>query len=103
MLEGIAAGVPLLCWPLYAEQRLNKVFMVEEMKIAVEMEGYEEFVKAEEVEAKVRLVMDTDQGKMLRERLAVVKEKASEAIHEGGSSEAAFAKFLRDMEVEKMP
>ncbi|CAD6247245.1 unnamed protein product [Miscanthus lutarioriparius] len=102
-LEAIMSGLPMICWPLYAEQRMNKVFMVEEMKIAVEMEGYEEFVKAEEVEAKVRLVMDTDQGKMLRVRLAVVKEKASEAIHEGGSSEAAFAKFLRDMEVEKMP
>jgi hypothetical protein len=64
------------------------------------VEGYEEFVKAVEVEAKVRLVMDTDQGKMLRERLAIVKEKALEVIHEGGSSEVAFAKFLRNMEVE---
>jgi hypothetical protein len=102
-LEAIMSGLPMICWPLFAEQRMNKVFMVEEMKIAVEMEGYEEFVKAEEVEAKVRLVMDTDQGKKLRERLAIVKEKGLEAIHEGGSSEAAFAKFLRDMEVEKMP
>jgi hypothetical protein len=36
----------------------------------------------------------------MRERLAIAKEKAFEAIHEGGSSEVAFAKFLRDMEVE---
>jgi len=32
-LEGIMAGLPLLCWPLYAEQGMNKVFIVEEMKI----------------------------------------------------------------------
>jgi hypothetical protein len=99
-LEAIMSGLPMICWPMYAKQRMNKLFMVEEMKIAVDVEGYEEFVKAVEVEAKVRLVMDTDQGKMLRERLAIVKEKALEVIHEGGSSEVAFAKFLRNMEVE---
>ncbi|TKW09572.1 hypothetical protein SEVIR_6G111600v4 [Setaria viridis] len=96
-LEAMMAGLPMICWPLYAEQSMNKVFLVEEMKIAVEMEGYEEFVKAEEVEAKVRLVMDTEEGKMPRERLAVTKDGALEAIKEGGSSEVAFAKFLRDL------
>ncbi|XP_062180199.1 anthocyanidin 5,3-O-glucosyltransferase-like [Phragmites australis] len=97
-LEAIMSGLPMICWPLYAEQGLNKVFMVEEMKIAVALEGYEEFVKAEEVDAKVRLVMETEEGKMLRERLAVAREKALEAIKEGGSSEVAFAEFLRDLE-----
>ena len=96
-LEAITAGLPMICWPLYAEQSMNKVFLVEEMKIAVEMEGYGELVKAEEVEAKVRLVMDTEEGKVLRERLAVTKEKALEAIKECGSSEEAFAKFIRDL------
>ncbi|WVZ83136.1 hypothetical protein U9M48_030310 [Paspalum notatum var. saurae] len=90
-LEAIMSGLPMICWPLYAEQSMNKVFMVEEMKIAVEMEGYDEFIKAEEVQAKVRLVMDTEEGRMLRERLVVAKEKALEAIKQGGSSEAAFA------------
>jgi hypothetical protein len=27
-LEGVTAGLPLLCWPLYAEQQLNKVHIV---------------------------------------------------------------------------
>ena len=47
------SGVPMICWPLYAEQRLNKVHVVEEMKVGVVMEGYdEELVTADEVEAK---------------------------------------------------
>ncbi|XP_039817572.1 anthocyanidin 5,3-O-glucosyltransferase-like [Panicum virgatum] len=75
-LEAITAGLPMICWPLYAEQSMNKVFLVEEMKIAVEMEGYGELVKAEEVKAKVRLVMDAEEGKTLRERLVVTKEMA---------------------------
>jgi hypothetical protein len=99
-LEAIMSGLPMICWPLYAEQGLNKVFMVEEMKIGVEMGGYEEFVKAEEVEveAKVRLVMETEEGKVLRERLVVATEKALEATKEGGSSVVAFEEFMRDME-----
>jgi hypothetical protein len=99
-LEAIMSGLPMLCWPLYAEQGLNKVFMVGEMKIRVEMVGlgYDEFVKAEEMDGKVRLVMETEEGKVLRERLALARRKALEAIEEGGSSEVAFAEFMRDLE-----
>uniref|UniRef100_A0A0E0FSS2 Glycosyltransferase n=1 Tax=Oryza nivara TaxID=4536 RepID=A0A0E0FSS2_ORYNI len=97
-LEGITAGLPLLCWPLYAEQRLNKVFVVEEMKLGVEMRGYdEEVVVAEEVEAKVRWVMESEGGQALRQRAAAVKDAAAQAIKEGGSSHAAFFKFLEDL------
>ncbi|CAL4931784.1 unnamed protein product [Urochloa decumbens] len=98
VLEAIMAGLPMICWPLYGEQGMNKVFMLEEMKIAVELQGYEELVKAEEVEAKVKMVMETEEGKILRERLALVREKALEATKEGGSSEMAFDEFLKDLE-----
>ncbi|CAO2175299.1 unnamed protein product [Urochloa humidicola] len=56
-LEGVVAGVPMLCWPLYAERMMNKVFMVGDggMGVGVEVEGYASgFVAAAEVEAKVR-------------------------------------------------
>ncbi|CAD6251151.1 unnamed protein product [Miscanthus lutarioriparius] len=58
MLEGVMAGVPMLCWQLYAEQKMNKVFMTQDMGVGVEMEGYQTgFVKAEVVEGKVGLVI----------------------------------------------
>ncbi|KAL6620570.1 hypothetical protein ACP70R_035709 [Stipagrostis hirtigluma subsp. patula] len=41
VLEAIMAGVPMLCWPMYAEQRMNKVFIVEEARIGVEMIGWQ--------------------------------------------------------------
>ncbi|XP_062206779.1 anthocyanidin 5,3-O-glucosyltransferase-like [Phragmites australis] len=97
-LEGVTVGVPLLCWPQYAEQRLNKVLIVEEMKVGVVMQGYdEELVSAEEVEAKVRLVMESEEGKRLRERLAVAREKAADALMDGGPSRLAFDQFLKDL------
>jgi UDP:flavonoid glycosyltransferase YjiC (YdhE family) len=98
ILEGITAGVPLLCWPLYAEQRLNKVFMVEDARVGVEMAGYDgEAVTAEEVEAKVRWVMHSEDGRALRGRAMAAKEKALEALQQGGTSHNALLELLSDL------
>jgi UDP:flavonoid glycosyltransferase YjiC (YdhE family) len=70
VLEGITAGVPMLCWPLYSEQKMNKVLMVEEMSVGVEMIGWQQgLVKAGEVEAKVRLIMESEEGRELMARV----------------------------------
>ncbi|KAF8751371.1 hypothetical protein HU200_012042 [Digitaria exilis] len=99
-LEAVTAGVPMVCWPMYAEQRLNKVFVAEGMKLGAVMEGYDgDMVKAEEVEAKVRLVMESEQGKELRERTAAAKDMAAAAMEIGGSSTAAFIDFVNSLEI----
>ncbi|KAM0858036.1 hypothetical protein ACQ4PT_048087 [Festuca glaucescens] len=96
-LEAIVSGLPMVCWPLYAEQRQNKVFVVEEMGAGVEMAGYDgDVVAAAEVEAKVRWVMETEGGRALRERAMAAKEKAWQALSDGGASQAAFADFLKN-------
>ncbi|XP_025800778.1 anthocyanidin 5,3-O-glucosyltransferase-like [Panicum hallii] len=96
-LEGITAGVPMLCWPMYAEQKMNKVVMVEEAGVGVEMAGWERgLVTAEEVEAKVRLVMESKEGEQLRARVAAHGDAAAAACKAGGSSRAAFGQFLSD-------
>ncbi|WVZ99297.1 hypothetical protein U9M48_044621 [Paspalum notatum var. saurae] len=61
----------------------------------------EEVVTAEEVEKKVRLVMESEEGEKLRERLAFAKEKAAEARADGGSSRVAFEDFLKDLKLAK--
>ncbi|CAL5065145.1 unnamed protein product [Urochloa decumbens] len=100
VLEALAAGVPMLCCPLYSEQMLNKVLMVgEEIGVAWEMEGYAAgFVTAEEVERKVRMVMESEEGRELRARVAARKGEAEAALREGGSSWVAFERFLADAE-----
>ncbi|KAH7840006.1 hypothetical protein Vadar_011276 [Vaccinium darrowii] len=40
--EVVRGGVPMLAWPLFAEQRLNGVVMVEEMKLALVLDGSED-------------------------------------------------------------
>ncbi|XP_062230981.1 UDP-glycosyltransferase 88B1-like [Phragmites australis] len=104
VLEGVTAGVPMLCWPLYAEQKMNKVFMVEEAGIGVEMVGWQEgLVEAEEVEAKVRLVMESADGERLRARVKAHSEAAAVAWKDGGSSRSAFGRFLSDADEHMTP
>ncbi|KAG8057171.1 hypothetical protein GUJ93_ZPchr0002g26145 [Zizania palustris] len=99
VLEGITAGVPMLCWPMYAEQRINSVLVVEDMGVGVEMEGWlEGLVTADEVEAKVRLVMESEHGRKLGERVEAYKHGAAMAWKDGGSSRAAFALLLSEMD-----
>jgi hypothetical protein len=89
----------MLCWPLYAEQLMNKVFITEDVGVGVEMEGYRVgFVRAEEVEKKVRLVMESEEGRVIRARAAARKNEAVAALEDGGSSRASFARFLLDVE-----
>jgi hypothetical protein len=91
VLEAVMAGVPMLAWPLYAEQRLNRVFLVEELKLAVAVEGYDSdtgVVPAEEVAAKVRWLMESDGGRVLREQTLAAMRQAEDALREGGESVA---------------
>ncbi|PAN21628.1 hypothetical protein PAHAL_3G481000 [Panicum hallii] len=98
-LEGVAAGLPLLCWPLYAEQKMNRVRIVEDMRLGVGITAADDgAVSAEEVETKVRWVMgDSDGARALRQRAAAARDKAAEAIAEGGPSDVAFVEFLKDL------
>ncbi|XP_044949434.1 anthocyanidin 5,3-O-glucosyltransferase-like [Hordeum vulgare subsp. vulgare] len=92
VLEAVAAGVPMLAWPLYAEQRMNRVFLVDEMRLAVPMEGYDkEMVESSEVAAKVRWLIESDGGRELRQRTRAAMGRAEEALGNGGESSAALA------------
>ncbi|KAJ4806368.1 Glycosyltransferase [Rhynchospora pubera] len=100
ILEAVTAGKPMVCWPLYAEQRLNKAVLVDhETRLGVSVEGYDhEMVDAEEVESKIRWLMEGEGSKFLKERIEAMKDKASESLTETGSSSQAFVQFLIDLE-----
>ncbi|KAG5227459.1 UDP-glycosyltransferase 88A [Salix suchowensis] len=101
-LEAVCAGVPMVAWPLYAEQRLNRVVLVEEMKLALSMDESEDgFVSADEVEKKVRGIMESTEGKMIRERASAMKNEAKAALSDGGSSHVALSKLLESWKHEK--
>nr|XP_023875932.1 UDP-glycosyltransferase 88A1-like [Quercus suber] len=95
VLEAVCAGVPMVAWPLYAEQRFNRVVLVEDVKIALSMEESEDgFVSATEVEKRVRELMDSESGNLIRERTVAMKDGAKAALSEGGSSHVALTKLV---------
>ncbi|KAL8050832.1 hypothetical protein ABFX02_06G105200 [Erythranthe guttata] len=100
LLEAVSFGVPMIGWPLYAEQRMNRVFMVEEMKVALPLEEAEDgLVTAAELEKRVRELMDSDTGREVRRRVTEMKHSAAAAaaVAKGGSTVAAMEKFMESV------
>lgn len=94
VLEAVSAGVPMVAWPLYAEQRFNRVVMVKDMKIALWMREEEGgLVQAEEVEERVKELMESERGELIRKRVGIAKDEAEAALREEGSSLAALAEL----------
>jgi hypothetical protein len=80
----------MACWPLDAEQWMNKVYIVEEMKVGIEVRGYRRpgvLVTADNVDATVRSIMDmeSEERRTVVNRALAVKESAAAAWKEGGS------------------
>ncbi|QCD94720.1 hydroquinone glucosyltransferase [Vigna unguiculata] len=90
VLEAVCEGVPMVAWPLYAEQKLNRVLMVEEMKVALALkEEKDGLVSGSELGERVRELMESDTGKEIRQRVFKMKLSAAEALVEGGTSRVA--------------
>ncbi|KAK6155635.1 hypothetical protein DH2020_009883 [Rehmannia glutinosa] len=95
ILEAVSFGVPMIGWPIYAEQRMNRVFMVEEMKVALPLEeAADGFVAAAELEKRVRELMESKTGRAVSRRVAEMKKAAESAVREDGSSLVALGKFI---------
>jgi len=93
VLEGVVAGVPMVAWPLNAEQHVNREVMVGEMKVAVAVKEREEdgLVSGEEVEKRVREVME---NKEIRDTSMKLKHMALAAVSDFGSSTTSLANLL---------
>ncbi|KAK7270916.1 hypothetical protein RJT34_26433 [Clitoria ternatea] len=96
VLEAVREGVPMVTWPLYGEQKLNRVILVQEMKVALELkESKDGFVSATELGERVKELMDSEKGKEIRQIIFKMKIGATEAREKGGSSSAAFQRLVQ--------
>lgn len=103
-LEAISMGVPLICWPLFADQHLNAKLIVEEVKVGIEVVRREEdeMVTRDEIEKCVGTLMGDDhsgddQVKSLKENCKKLKELAKKTVSEDGSSYKNFDMFVEDI------
>ncbi|KAG2666359.1 hypothetical protein I3760_15G055200 [Carya illinoinensis] len=98
MLEAVCAGVPMVTWPLSANQLFNEKLVVQVLKIGervrkeIAVPAREEgkfgvLVKREEVRATIEKIMtEGKEREDIRERTRKLAEMAKEATEKGGSS-----------------
>ncbi|XP_043713292.1 anthocyanidin 3-O-glucosyltransferase 5-like [Telopea speciosissima] len=86
-LESMMNGVPMITWPLYAEQRMNAAMLAEDVGVGLRTKELptKKVVGMEEIEKLVRFVMGKE-GEGMRKRIKEVKESGLRAVGEGGSS-----------------
>ncbi|XP_026391207.1 7-deoxyloganetin glucosyltransferase-like isoform X2 [Papaver somniferum] len=83
-LESICGGVPMICWPFFAEQQTNCRYSCGHWGIGMEIDNN---VKRYEVEKLVRELMDGDKGKEMKIKVMEWKKKAEESTSVGRSSD----------------
>lgn len=93
-LESIVCGVPMICWPYFADQMINSRFVSEIWKIGLDMKDTCDRVIIEKM---VRELMDVRKDEFLKnaEHMANLARKA---VSEGGSSYEsldALVEFMR--------
>ncbi|KAI4305816.1 hypothetical protein L6164_029159 [Bauhinia variegata] len=93
-IESIAAGVPMICWPFFAEQPTNCRYACANWGIGMEVNHD---VKREEIEALVNEAIKGEKGKKMRQKGLEWKEKAMKATDIGGSSYNDFNRFLEEV------
>ncbi|KAF5952856.1 hypothetical protein HYC85_010800 [Camellia sinensis] len=86
-LESIVHGVPLIAWPLYAEQKMNAVMLTEGLNVALRPKREETgLVRQEEIAKVVKSLMEGEEGKKVRQRTEGLKDAAANVLSKDGAS-----------------
>jgi UDP:flavonoid glycosyltransferase YjiC (YdhE family) len=91
-LESVSAGVPIICWPFFAEQQTNTRYACTIWETGVEVNHD---VKRDEIEALVKEMMEGDKGKTMRQKAKEWKKKAMEATDIEGPSYKNFERLIK--------
>ncbi|KAL5224160.1 hypothetical protein ABZP36_010799 [Zizania latifolia] len=106
-LESLAAGKPVLAWPLIAEQQLNAKHVVDIVGAGVRVDfnktggaATAAVVGRAEVEEKVRILMDAggEAGQKMRERAAWARQAMKSTVSDGGTSLAALQELVQALQ-----
>lgn len=106
---GISTGLPMVTWPLFAEQFCNEKLVVQVLKIGVSLGvkvpvkwGDEEnvgvLVKKDDVKKALDKLMDEgEEGQVRRTKAKELGELAKKAFGEGGSSYVNLTSLIEDI------
>ncbi|EES10040.1 hydroquinone glucosyltransferase [Sorghum bicolor] len=93
VLESLVYGVPMVAWPLFAEQRQNAVMLSDGVGAALRVP--ESSKGREEIAATVREVMQGEgKGAAVRAKVAELQKAAAEGLRDGGAAATALAEVV---------
>ncbi|GMN71451.1 hypothetical protein TIFTF001_051836 [Ficus carica] len=96
VLEAAVAGVRILAWPMEADQHVNARLLVEDMGVAVRVcEGAEGVPDAVELGNVVAEAMSGEAPE--KARVKELRDAASSAVREGGSSAKDLDELVREL------
>ncbi|TVU08028.1 hypothetical protein EJB05_41412, partial [Eragrostis curvula] len=101
VMESLAAGKPVLAWPMIAEQHLNARHVVDIIGAGVRMDVNGDIVTRTEIKEKIKKLMDTDANKVgerVRVRAAWAQQMAASAVSDGGTSRLALQKLVEELQ-----
>ncbi|CAL2266913.1 unnamed protein product [Prunus armeniaca] len=93
ILETVCEGVPVICWPFFADQQTNCGYACSSWGIGLEVK-YD--VKRYEIEVLVKEMMEGEKGKELKQKALEWKKKAIEATDIGGPSYNNFERLIKN-------
>lgn len=109
VIESICAKVPILAWPMMAEQPLNARMVADEIRIGIRVETGDDgsgrtrgFVKSENLEKSIKELMEGERGKEVRKNAKELGETAVKAVQEGGASWNTLNELLNEFHAKQM-
>nr|BAJ11652.1 glucosyltransferase [Sinningia cardinalis] len=102
-LEGVCAGVPMVTWPIFAEQFFNEKLVTEVLKIGVSVGNRQwcrrasEGVPSKAVATAVQAVMVGEKALEMRNRAKSYQELARKAVEQGGSSDNDLNALIQEL------
>ncbi|XVE52580.1 hypothetical protein DITRI_Ditri02bG0133000 [Diplodiscus trichospermus] len=96
-LESVVAGVPMICWPYFADQQINSRFVSEVWKIGLDMK---DVCDKQVVEKMVNDLM-VDKRKGLQKSASKFAKLAKECVSVGGSSNSNLDRLIEDIRLMK--
>jgi hydroquinone glucosyltransferase len=95
-LESIVHVVPMIAWPLYAEQRMNAVLLADDLKVALRVKVNDKgLVGHKDIANYARGLIEGEEGKFLGNKMKEHKLVAEKALRKEGSSTKSLAEVAQ--------
>lgn len=95
-LECVVNGLPIIAWPLFAEQRMIATILADELKVAIRPKVDHEsgIVEKGEISNVLKRLMVEDEGIKICERMKFLQYAAAGAIEVDGSSTTTLSQLV---------